>query len=196
MPAEKQPVTADEILRALYKTGGTVYTVENVEITIPENIFIPVSALNQARRSLLDKITKMRLIHIRTFREVSLPPENTGSVPFFGMRGFFLCPEQIPKEAEMLEKIWIPLESLKTREGQKAADLWRGKLGVCLPRIYGDFEKPEICSLLQRAQELQVRDCLLYTSTLPLYFALGYEFFRFLEGGRDRLFEYLLEHMQ
>ena len=32
--------------------------------------------------------------------------------------------------------------------------------------------------------------------TLPLYFALGYEFFSLLEDGRDRLFEYLLEHMQ
>jgi len=60
--AEKSPVTKDELVKRLSKTGGTPYILDFKEIICDENIYIPISEINSIKReailSLSSKIAK------------------------------------------------------------------------------------------------------------------------------------------
>ena len=57
-PALKRALSEDDILKQLSKTGDTAYYLEKANIIMDENIFLPVSALNSARRQVLDGLER------------------------------------------------------------------------------------------------------------------------------------------
>jgi len=54
-PAIKSPLTEEKIVNQLKKTGNTPFSVQNLEIEYPGNLFIPLSKLNGFRRDFLMK---------------------------------------------------------------------------------------------------------------------------------------------
>lgn len=50
--AQNMPVTENRIMKQLSKLGNTVYTATNIEVDISDNLFIPMSSLNNLRQSL------------------------------------------------------------------------------------------------------------------------------------------------
>ncbi len=48
--AENQPITKEKIAIQLRKTGNTPFEIDNLDIDLDENLFIPVSSLNDVRR--------------------------------------------------------------------------------------------------------------------------------------------------
>lgn len=52
-PAQKQPLTMDKIEKQLLKCGNSSFAIEKHEIQAQENIFMPVSSLNNLRREAL-----------------------------------------------------------------------------------------------------------------------------------------------
>ena len=57
-PALKRALSEDDILKQLSKTGDTAYYLGKANIIMDENIFLPVSALNSARRQVLDGLER------------------------------------------------------------------------------------------------------------------------------------------
>ena len=55
-PASDVSKTADAVLKAFNKTGDTEFVLKNLKIDNPRNLFVPVSMLNELRRSLYEKI--------------------------------------------------------------------------------------------------------------------------------------------
>jgi len=53
-PARSRPLSSDQIRDAVRKTGGTLFTIKNLEISCPDGLFAPVSVLNGIRREILD----------------------------------------------------------------------------------------------------------------------------------------------
>lgn len=56
--AVSQPVSREMVIQQLSRTGNTCYTMESVEITMDEHIFLPKQILNRLRRNALDGLTK------------------------------------------------------------------------------------------------------------------------------------------
>ncbi len=54
-PARSRPLTEDQIATQLTKTGGTVFTVRNLQLDYPGGLFAPIGELNRMRRSFLDR---------------------------------------------------------------------------------------------------------------------------------------------
>lgn len=60
--AIKKPVDAEQIIKQMSKTGGTPFYIKNINVKdIRDNLFIPTSKLNQIRREILDKASKLLL---------------------------------------------------------------------------------------------------------------------------------------
>ena len=59
--ATSKPTTEYDILEKLNKTGNTPYEFKNLDIKVPDNIFIPISIINNIRRDILDKLSNDRI---------------------------------------------------------------------------------------------------------------------------------------
>ena len=53
LPAEQRPVQAPEVEARLRKTGGTAFTLGNVQVSVHGDAFYPVGRLNELRRTAL-----------------------------------------------------------------------------------------------------------------------------------------------
>ena len=58
--AQKQSTSKERIQEQLTKLGGTVYQIETLDLKVEENIFIPISELNQMRREALLQVDNLR----------------------------------------------------------------------------------------------------------------------------------------
>ena len=59
--ARTRPLTQEDALRALSKTGGTGFTATNISCDIGPSLMLPVSALNALRRSALEQLPASRI---------------------------------------------------------------------------------------------------------------------------------------
>ena len=67
--AINSPIDKESIIKHLSKLGDTPYVVANTNVEIDMDIFIQIKELNEARRFLTDKLTKIRLEDIKEFKE-------------------------------------------------------------------------------------------------------------------------------
>ncbi len=68
--AEKRPISEEDIIKQLSKTGDTPFYIENIEIkNMPKNIFIPIGKLNKMRRNVLDKAVELLLDYYKPNKE-------------------------------------------------------------------------------------------------------------------------------
>ncbi|WDV47335.1 U32 family peptidase [Clostridiaceae bacterium M8S5] len=54
--ARKKPTTADIINKQLSKAGNSIFTIDEINIDMDDNIIVPVSKLNQLRREAIEKL--------------------------------------------------------------------------------------------------------------------------------------------
>ncbi len=58
--AKNRPLTKDTILEKLTKLGGTVYQFRKLDISLDDDIFVPLTALNELRRETIDILNTKR----------------------------------------------------------------------------------------------------------------------------------------
>lgn len=58
--AQKQAVSKERIIQQLSKLGETVYSPRQIEIDISDDLFIPMSTLNEMRRDAIEKLNSLR----------------------------------------------------------------------------------------------------------------------------------------
>ena len=66
--AQKQPMTEEKVLKQLNKTGNTPFIFENLSAELKEEMFLPVQALNELRRSGLEALESAMLKPYRVGR--------------------------------------------------------------------------------------------------------------------------------
>ena len=64
-PAQKRPLTEEEIRRRLMKTGGTPFEFDQLEIFLEEDCYMTVQELNRFRREALDTVERAVLTPFR-----------------------------------------------------------------------------------------------------------------------------------
>ncbi|MDM8533267.1 DUF3656 domain-containing protein [Clostridiaceae bacterium HSG29] len=71
--ASNKPVTKEKIIENLNKLGNTPYLASNIEITGDEDIFLPISKINEIRRNAIIKLNqKRKKWHNRSNEKMSL----------------------------------------------------------------------------------------------------------------------------
>ncbi len=66
--AKNSPVTEKQVTKQLSKFGNTEFCVKNTDITVEENLFVPVQELNELRRSLAQELTKKLVVRRKAQR--------------------------------------------------------------------------------------------------------------------------------
>ena len=156
-PAVNHPITPERCRQQLQKTGGTPFRAETISCHIDQGLSIPVSLLNDLRRSCLRDLEEMRS-HGKPVG--FLPPDNLSSPLHrpgpFRLRARFSHPEQVPDSASQLELVYLPLStpkkdllSLKERGIPVAIQIPRGNFG----------REQQVRDRLSHLQELELHDC-------------------------------------
>lgn len=71
--ASSRPAAKEDIIKRLKKTGNTDFVFESIDIELDDNLFIPVSALNELRRNLLEEL---RIKVLGSFKRRYIPAED------------------------------------------------------------------------------------------------------------------------
>ena len=152
--ARSRAVTAEELRQRLSKTGGTVFTADNIEIELDEGLTIPASAVNGLRRELLEELAERRK-DIPTRRK--LPALPLPDAPEGGQAMRFTCSVQKAEQvtaallAEKPAAVYVPVEELE----RLAPELDWGETELCavLPRIFRTADETPLRQLLEQHPE-------------------------------------------
>ncbi len=149
--AHTAPLTPEAVRKNLSKLGNTPYELEEINITLGENIIVPVSAINALRRSAIDGLLQEELPKRESLFEPAPKVSAIAQKPrITGNTALFYFPERIPKEAyEFFDTLYVPLEKYS---GETA--------GVALPPVIFDSEREKIKGLLKKAKELGATNAL------------------------------------
>lgn len=72
--AINSPTTKDNIIKQLSKLGDTVFEINNIDISLDDNLFISLRELNELRRELVDKLIKARTSINRSLPNFDIKP--------------------------------------------------------------------------------------------------------------------------
>lgn len=168
-PAPQQsltrPLTEDELKTQLSKTGGTPYFAQEVKCLVDEGLYLPVSEINELRRSLLDGLTAKRAAppvykcfeyeYSPLYSNNDSPPELTISVAS--------AQQLTPELAEFKPSVlYVPLEELYLNIRRIAPFVENGvtKIAAALPPVIHDDERREIVKMLEKVKSAGVSEAL------------------------------------
>lgn len=110
--AQKKALTYDDTLKNLTKFGDTPYFADDTEISIDNGLFVPVSVLNNLRRSACELLDRKRSAITRQKAEIpfipSLLPQNKTKTPDIVIR--LEHHHQIPTDLSGIKAVIVPLE--------------------------------------------------------------------------------------
>lgn len=159
--ASSRGLTKEAVQKQLIKTGGSGYRVQQLEIDIEDGLFLPVSALNQMRRELLEQLSKPPL---RQAQERMLPIVKTarsGSRPdyWIGMESEEQWQEIAGRMSERVSALFPALEGFEKADPASFLRLAAGKRVVpSLPGIGRIAHREWTVQQMQRWMQLGVRD--------------------------------------
>ncbi len=110
--AQKKALTYDDALINLTKFGDTPYFADDTEISIDDGLFVPVSVLNNLRRSACELLDTKRAAITRQKAEIpfipSLLPQDKTKTPDIVIR--LEHHRQIPTDLSGIKSVIVPLE--------------------------------------------------------------------------------------
>lgn len=142
--AQNRPASAESLGKNLRKTGGTPFAVRTVEIDLPDGLMIPASRVNALRREALETLLARRGVPpVRTWNQSRQAASNPASRPFAGFTASVRTKAQADALAGLgLQAVYVPLD-VAAKTGQPAV----------LPRVFSDWEQPELEALLEQARQ-------------------------------------------
>lgn len=111
-PAQLHPIDKEDMVRQLSKLGNTCFIIDHISIEMDENIFFPLSNLNEMRRILVEKLIEKRKHPFRNIliqKEEILPFKKT--ICTKGISALVHTEEQL-KALLPLENVSIYVENL------------------------------------------------------------------------------------
>lgn len=144
--------------KQLCKTGGTIFKCVSVDLHMDENVSVPISALNDVRRDVLQKLEAMRKVRDKiNFDEIKLPDKFKRKISHEPTLRARFCRTDISDVFKKCEIVYVPL-STTLEKLQELLD--RGfELGVEIPRGMFSLEQ-KIISKLSEVRTLGVEHVL------------------------------------
>lgn len=163
--AETQGITQKSLYDQMYKTGGTPYICSDVAAILDEGLFLPSSAINEMRRSLLEGLSEERKAppEVKTGKMPRVP-QNVQALGQPKMIFQITRSEQLTQQLAELKPdyVYIPLGILAEEPELIIPFTTAGSVPVAvLPRVFTDTENKEIRELLKKVRDAGVGEALL-----------------------------------
>lgn len=150
--AQNAPITKDKIITQFNKTLDTCFSFENIEINLDNNLFIPVSVLNDIRRETISKLQSKILSLFKRNSNLSLPivnrvPISNKVTPKVSILLNILNLEFDYTKLANIDKVYIPLKYFNDIKFNDIISTLRAKfklyiyLPVILRKDYLDITK-------------------------------------------------------
>ena len=155
--ALNRATTKEDVEKQLKKSGGTGFVVESISGNIKDGLFVPISKLNELRRTALEGLKEKLICRKKpeTNRLDIKLEEKVFGKPVFNFHFNTLKQYNETKEIHhFAENIFLPISFVNQAEN----------VSFSLPRIITDSEKGEIITLLEKAKEKKVRKILCNTT--------------------------------
>ena len=155
--ALNRATTKEDVEKQLKKSGGTGFVVESISGNIKDGIFVPISKLNELRRTALEGLKEKLICRKKpeTNRLDIKLEEKVFDKPVFNFHFNTLKQYNETKEIHhFAENIFLPISFVNQADN----------VSFSLPRIITDSEKGEIIKLLEKAKEKKVRKILCNTT--------------------------------
>lgn len=161
--AKSKPVLKDNIEKNLCKLGESIYKVDYIGGKADENIFIPISKINEIRRLAVDELNKIRLGKFNTYDIGELQSLKTKKHSEKGCNMAVLYDVSSLNKSmlEFFDVVFVPLFQLEDVD-VALLEKYKDKIGVEVPRIYFD-EESIIKEYLSKAYEKGIKKGLAHT---------------------------------
>lgn len=117
--AQHRPLTDDVLLDKLGRLGTTEYYLEHLENKLPENVTLPLSALNRLRRALIAQLEATKKAELQSTLQSTFEaylPSKTSSVPGQAIHLLTLCRTMEQVDAALdaqTDALYIDFEDIK-----------------------------------------------------------------------------------
>lgn len=163
--AEKQAISESSLHEQFYKTGGTPFYCEKMEAIVDDGLFLPVSAINEIRRELLDQLSEARQnVPAPPIRKMPSSPLN---VEVLGKPKKIF---QVTRSCQLTEKlaeqkpdyIYVPMEILANKPNLVVPFVKNGAIPVVvLPRVITDTERMKVWDMLTKIRDIGIEEALI-----------------------------------
>ena len=162
--ARKQGLTRDYLIEQMFKTGGTPYTCVENQAKADPGLFLPAAAINELRRTLINRISEERAKPPVRRTQASPPMPKNLTQPaepkiIFQLR----TAEQLTEELAALKPDYLYLPAAEMVNSLDAVRLFREQGAVpvaVLPRIITDNEAEPVQAMLQTLFDAGVNEAL------------------------------------
>lgn len=161
--AKNKPTLKENIEKNLSKFGESIYYVDKMDGNTDDNIFIPVSAINEMRRNAIKEMDSIRLNRFKTYDIDTLTKINKKDIVREHKNIAVLSNINLltNKVLNYFDIIFVPLFQVKNIS-KDVIEKYSEKLGVEIPRIYFDRED-NIESMLDTVEEIGINKVLSHT---------------------------------
>ena len=140
MEAISSPIDRDCVIRCMSKLGDTPFELNDIDISLGDNIMLPISRLNSLRRDAISKLTEaMTDKHIPKLTKSNMP-KPTGKKSTQKIGRFLFAPQITPTAKQYFDKTFLPLERYDS-----IAD------GFIMPPVIFDSEREQITLMINEA---------------------------------------------
>lgn len=155
--AQKRETTTEDIEKFLRKTGGTIFSVKQIDMQLDGGLRIAAKTVNDLRRQALAALEEMR---------TTVPPvrENTETVEIetldTGFSGYTVQVRELEQLTDALAQLpvqtyYVPVHELAAHKARAAQLLARGCMLVpVLPRIIWDREQKQVLEQLEECKAI------------------------------------------
>ncbi|MGM0502531.1 MAG: DUF3656 domain-containing U32 family peptidase, partial [Bacillota bacterium] len=164
--AKKQPLSRENLKEQLSKLGSTPYSLKKLDCTVDDNLFIPISKLNQLRRTAVQKLNQAR-------KEGFEPSERTDnfSAAELKIKKSKSNQSAVPqltisiKNSDYLEsllktgvqRIYCPIKNLDLEELKELLKVKQDtELFIALPRIAKQQEIEDLKEIVNKLTKLDI----------------------------------------
>jgi len=139
--AKNKPLLKDNIEKNLLKLGSTIYEAESITGNADDNIFVPISKINEMRRTASEKLDKLRLdkfpvYQINDFNRLRLKKRLKGNKNIAVLNDISMISDTV---LDFFDEVFFPLFDINNLD-ENIINKYSKKLGVEIPRVYFDDE--------------------------------------------------------
>ena len=117
--AQNKPITKEKVIEQLSKTGDTPFKIENLDLILDENLFLPISTLNDLRRNALKSYEEFVLNNVHD-KVIKKPLEANFKRSSKQINNVTLCVRNLSEDylnLKNVDTIYVPFrEVLKNKE--------------------------------------------------------------------------------